>query len=115
MKIRCHTCNLKYIGQTSRDIITRFKEHRRYIKSNNPKSAYALRILNNRHEYGPAQNTVQLIQQCGKNNMLTYWENYYIQNYSNNKELINEQSKLDYNILYDLPKPAQCTGATQNY
>ena len=47
--------------------------------------------------------------------MLTYWENYYIQNYSNNKELINEQSRLDYNIMCDLPKYAQCAGATQNY
>jgi hypothetical protein len=38
-EIQCHTCNLRYIGQTSRDVITRFNEHCRYIKSKNPKSA----------------------------------------------------------------------------
>jgi hypothetical protein len=86
-EIRCNTCNLKYIGQTSRDVITRFKEHCRYIKSNNPKSAHALHFPNNQHEYGPAHNTVNLSNNVIKN-MLTYWENYYIQNYSNDR--VNE-------------------------
>jgi hypothetical protein len=27
----------------------------RYIRTNNPNSAYALHILNNRHEYGTAE------------------------------------------------------------
>jgi hypothetical protein len=31
-------------------------EHIRYIKSNNPSSAYAVHILNNRHEYGTTEN-----------------------------------------------------------
>jgi hypothetical protein len=44
-----------------------------------------------------------------------YWENFYIQNYSNNKELINEQFKPDYNILYDLPKYTERAGATKNH
>ena len=79
---------LKYIGQTSRDIITRFKEHCRYIKSNNPKSAHALHVLNNQHEYGPAHNTVNL-----PNNVI--------------KICLHSGKTLDYNILYDLPKYAQ--------
>jgi hypothetical protein len=40
-EILCHTCGLKYVGQTSRDLITRFSEHCRYIKTNNPRLAYA--------------------------------------------------------------------------
>jgi hypothetical protein len=101
-KILCHTCGLKYVGQTSRDLTTCFYEHRRYIKTNNPKSAYALHILNNRHEYGPATNAIRLLQKCKRNKKLTQWENFFIQNYHNNKELVQEQTLHEYNILYDL-------------
>jgi hypothetical protein len=65
--------------------------------------------------FGPAHNTVKLIQQCDRNSRLTYWENFYILNYSNNRELINEQYRLDYNILYDLPKYTNCACITQNH
>jgi len=40
---------LLYIGQTDRGLKARFNERHRYIKSN-PKAAYAIDILNNRHE-----------------------------------------------------------------
>jgi hypothetical protein len=96
-EITCHTCNQKYIGQTSRDLHTR-----RFIKSNNPKSAYAVHILNNQHEYGPASNTMRLIQQCNINKHLTHWENLHIQEYSKKGKLIQEQATNNRNILYDL-------------
>jgi hypothetical protein len=66
-EITCHTSKQKYVGQTSTDLHIRFIEHCRYIKSNNPKSAYAVNILNNQYEYGPASNTIKLIQQCNIN------------------------------------------------
>ena len=47
------------MGQTSRNLKQRYKEHIRYIKNNNPQSAYALHILNNQHEYGPIEKTPQ--------------------------------------------------------
>ena len=53
-EITCHTCKQKYVGETSRDFHTRCIEHCRYIKSNKPKSAHAVHILNNQHEYGSA-------------------------------------------------------------
>jgi len=31
-----------------------------YIRQNNPTSAYAMHILNNRHEFGPAEETLTL-------------------------------------------------------
>jgi hypothetical protein len=40
----------------------RFQEHTRYIKQNEPLSAYALHILNNKHEYGPIQGTMTLLK-----------------------------------------------------
>jgi hypothetical protein len=56
-RLTCNTCQRSYIGQTDGDLKQRFKEHKKYIKKNEPPSAYALRILNNKHEYGPIKDT----------------------------------------------------------
>ena len=58
-EIKCNTCSKNYVGQSGRPIATRHKEHIRYIKTNKPVSAYAIHILNNRHEYGTANDTLK--------------------------------------------------------
>ena len=45
---------------------SRHKELIRYIKTNTPVSAYALYILNKRHEYGKAEQTTELLKPCNK-------------------------------------------------
>jgi hypothetical protein len=40
----------------------RYKEQIRYIRTNNSISAYAAHILENRHEYGNKENTLQLLK-----------------------------------------------------
>jgi len=41
-QLKCHTCSLSYLGQISRRLELRSKEHIRYTTSNNPQTAYAL-------------------------------------------------------------------------
>jgi hypothetical protein len=55
-ELMCQICKYSYNGQTSRDLQTRYKEHIRYIKNNNPKSAYAQHISDNQHEFGHIHN-----------------------------------------------------------
>jgi len=43
--LSCLTCNNEYVGQTSCSLTLCYKEHIRYIKHNNPQSAYTLHIL----------------------------------------------------------------------
>jgi inhibitor of KinA sporulation pathway (predicted exonuclease) len=38
-KITCNTCHKAYVGQTSRNLKSRYQEHIRYIKKNDPRSA----------------------------------------------------------------------------
>jgi len=38
---KSHSCDNVYIGQTVSKLNTRFPEHLRYIKTNNPLTAYA--------------------------------------------------------------------------
>jgi hypothetical protein len=65
-RTRCNARNNVYVGQSGRTIGIRFKEHVRYIRCNNSTSAYATHILENRHEYGTRENTLQLLKACRK-------------------------------------------------
>jgi len=100
-EIKCNTCSKSYVGQSGRPRATRHKEHIRYIKTNNPVSAYAAHILNNRHECGTANDTLKLIQPC-KSMKMNYWENMCIQIYRQQDQLITEQQINQLNPLYEL-------------
>jgi hypothetical protein len=64
--ISCVACGKAYVGQTSRSLSLRFKEHARYIRHNNPQSAYALHILQHQHEYRAIDKTMTLLKTCEK-------------------------------------------------
>jgi hypothetical protein len=51
-QLTCNTCQHVYVGQTGRNSKQRYQEHIRYIRNNDPQSAFAQHILNNQHEYG---------------------------------------------------------------
>jgi hypothetical protein len=93
--ISCITCNKKYVGQTSRSLSIRYKEHARYIKQNNPLSAYALHILNHRHEYGPLDKTMTLLKPIRNTSLLTPYETLFIQSLHTDGCLIPEQNPPD--------------------
>ena len=61
-KLKFNTCNEAYIGQYGRSITVRHKEHIRYVQTNNPTSAYALHILNNKHHYETTEETLELLK-----------------------------------------------------
>jgi hypothetical protein len=95
------TCNGAYVGQCGRAIKERCKEHIRYIRTNNPKSAYATHILDNRHEYGTEED-IQLLQACQKGTRMDCWKTLYIQALHQRKVLISEQQVNDTNLLFEL-------------
>jgi len=68
---------------------------------NNPASAYAIHILNNRHEYGTANDTLRLLQPCSKGKKMNCWESLYIQIYHQHNRLITEQLANDASPLYE--------------
>src|SRR5215469_12588855 len=89
-----------YVGQSGRYINIRHKEHIRYIRTNNTTSAYALHILSNRHEYGTAEETLQLLKSCQKGTKMNCWETFYMQLLHKHNTLIDEQQVNDINPLY---------------
>ena len=53
------------------------QEHIRYIRHNEPQSAYALHILNNKHEYSPTSNTMTLLKHINKTSLILPYEKLY--------------------------------------
>ena len=96
-KLKCNTCNKVYVGQSGRAIDIRFKEHIRYIRSNNSTSVYAAHIIENRHEYGTKENTLQLLKPCRKGKHMDCWEALYMQELHHKQVLIGEQQIGDVN------------------
>jgi hypothetical protein len=96
-KLTGHTFVKAYIGQTEWNLNTRYKENCRYIKINNPKSAFALYISKNKHEYEPLPTTIKLIKSCNKSKMLNCWE-IYIQSFHQQTKLMAVQNVYDYTI-----------------
>jgi hypothetical protein len=99
-ELRCNTCNKSYVGQSGRSIKIRYKEHIRYIRTNNSTSAYAAHILENRHEYGKEEQTLTLLRQCRKGSRMDAWEHFFIQTMHQQGRLIQEQHANDPNPLY---------------
>jgi len=77
-KLTCSTCKMSYIGQTSRNLNQRYREHIRYIRSIDPQSAYAQHILQNLHECGSITDTMSLIKPIHKMSVLIPYEQLFI-------------------------------------
>ena len=65
-QLKCNLCNTAYVGQSGRAVSLSHKEHLRYIRNNNPVSAYAMHILHNRHQFGLADEALKLLKSCNK-------------------------------------------------
>jgi hypothetical protein len=59
-------------------------------------------ILNNKHEYGPINNTMTLLKHINKASLLLPYEQLYIQTYHQHKQLISEQYIGEHNPIYQL-------------
>ena len=112
-KLVCKTCNKAYIGQTSGNLTLRFREHIRYIKNNDPQSAYAEHILQNVHAYGTLADTMTLLKPIQSATKLIPYEHLFIQTFHHNGNHIDEQSASDPNPLFQLTLNTDVTGTSE--
>jgi len=107
-KLKYNTCNKAYIGQSGISIIVRHTEQVvQYIWTNNPTSAYALYILNNKHDYGTTEETLELLKPSHKYTRMNCWKTFYRQLFHQHSTLINEQQVNDINPLYEVADTSQ--------
>ena len=103
-QLKCNTCNNGYVGQSSRPITVRHREHLRYIRNNNPISAYATHILDKRHGFGSADETLKLLKSCTKGTRMGCWEALCMHIHYKHNILISKQQVTDTNPLFDLAR-----------
>jgi hypothetical protein len=111
-QLKCNTCGQSYVGQTSRSLNIRFQEHIRYIRNNNPQSAYAQHILQKQHEYGQMNSIMTLLKPLNNSNLLIPYEQYYIQILYREGKLIPSQNPGETNPLFQTvinPHPPHTT------
>jgi hypothetical protein len=101
-QLKCNTRKNTYVGQSGRPIIMLYKEHLRYIRYKNPMSAYAINMLNNRHDFGPTEETLKLLKPFTKGMRMNSWEALFIHIHHRHNVLISEQQVTDTNPLFDL-------------
>jgi hypothetical protein len=101
-KLTCKTCQHSYVGQTSRNLKQRYQEHIRYIKNNNPQSAYAQHILNNRHEYGKIDEIMKLVKPTTQTSLLIPYESLFKHVHQQQGQLIAEQATGEPKPLFQL-------------
>jgi hypothetical protein len=59
-------------------------------------------ILNNKHGYGTAEETLELLKPCNKGTRMNSWEAFYMQVFHQHKIFIKEQQVNDKKPLYVL-------------
>jgi hypothetical protein len=59
-KLNCKDCTQYYMGKTSRNFGTQYKELIRDIKNNRDNIGYAEHVLNTRHSHGTIQDTMEI-------------------------------------------------------
>jgi len=101
-QLKCNTRNRASVGQSGRPITTILREYLRDIRKSNPTSAYAMLILYNKHELGPAEETLKLLKPCTKNIRMNCWESLFIHIHHKHNVLIGQQQAIDANPLFEL-------------
>jgi hypothetical protein len=103
---------LSYIGQTSRNLNTRYREHIRYIRNNEPQSDYAKHILQHLHKYESITDNMSLLKPKHKTSLLISYEQLFIQTFHHNGNLFSEQGTGEQNPLFQLAIDTMLTSAT---
>ena len=80
----------------------RYSEYIRYIKNNDPQSAYAQHVLQNIHEYGTLTDTMSLLKHIHNPTKLIPYEQLFNQTFHHHGNLISEQSAPETNPLFKL-------------
>jgi hypothetical protein len=89
-KLTCRSCHKACIGQTGRNLATRYNEHVRNIRFNKDELAFAQHILN-KHQYGPMTTVMEMVEPAKKGNLMNTKENFHIYHLNKNNKLIQEQ------------------------
>jgi hypothetical protein len=80
-----------------RTLTTRYRDHIRNIRFHKEGSAFVQHILGKGHQYGPMKQIMKRVKYARKGNIMNIKENYYIYQFKQFNELIEEQKSIKEN------------------
>lgn len=81
-KINCNDCESCYIGQTSRPVLVRYREHEASTRlGHKEKSAISEHMITNKHSFN--LNNLHLVKPVPRKHQLNAWESLYMVNTQN--------------------------------
>ncbi|XP_049853633.1 uncharacterized protein LOC126334934 [Schistocerca gregaria] len=100
-QLECQECKAVYLGMTSRNFKTRYKEHIRSWKYENSHSTFAEHLIKHGHEPSNMECDMTVIRVNNHNkNLLTLQENFHIQRaIAMEKKVLNDQIHINNNSL----------------
>jgi hypothetical protein len=100
-KLTCPDCGKAYVGQTGRDFITRFKEHRHAFRTANQSYSFAKHLTENLHHFGCMEETMEILHLQNKGKHLNTLEKYYIYAEHKKHNHLNDDSTIFPNKIFD--------------
>jgi len=100
-KLTCLDCNKAYVGQTSRNFIERYNEHRCTFQNNSHTSRFAQHLNEHAHSFGSIDNITQIL--CHQKNRphLNTTEQFYIHKEAASGNHLNDNQKIFPNRIFD--------------
>jgi len=107
-KLTCSDCREAYVGQTDRNLETRFREHKNAFRTASQSSNFAKHLMEGTHSFGPIHNTMQILQLQNKGAHLNNIERFYICAEYTKDNHLNDDSTVSPNKIFDtILKPDQ--------
>ena len=100
-RLNCPACNMRYIGQTGRPFLTRYREHYRNYKHNNGTSKNAQNVLEHKHSIGSIHNTMEILHVMRKGKLMDTWEKFHVYQETKSGLQIKDKNTVTRNILFD--------------
>jgi hypothetical protein len=70
-RLTCPDCNKAYVGQTGRNFLARYNEHKLAFRNNSHTSKVAQHLLEQAHSFNTIDNTMQILQYQKKTHIST--------------------------------------------
>jgi hypothetical protein len=83
---------MNHVGQTGRSTHIRYTDHLRDYKHNTNKSKFAQHLTEQKHSFGPIENTMSILYKTDKGKMMDTMERFYIYQETKNNNQINDKN-----------------------
>jgi hypothetical protein len=95
-------CNKVYVGQTGRNFIVRFNEHKHAFRTNSHTSRFAQHLIEHNHPFSTIHNTMQILRHHKKGPHLNTLDSFHIYAEYITNNHINDNQTIFPNKTFDV-------------